>query len=105
MKGWIDRVFRLDTAYGYPPEVGYEGVPEGLLPARRALVFNTSNTPAEREEEAFGDPLETLWKRCVFALCGVHDVVRRMYGPMAASTEDERRRWLEEVASLMEAAA
>src|SRR5690349_21814022 len=27
LKGWIDRVFRLNTAYGYPPGVGPEGVP------------------------------------------------------------------------------
>lgn len=44
VKGWIDRVFRLDTAYAYPQDVGFEGVPVGLLRARHALVFNTSNT-------------------------------------------------------------
>src|SRR5437868_13158952 len=77
LKGWIDRVFRLDTAYGYPAGVGFEGVPVGLLRARHALIFNTSNTPSAREAEAFGNPLETLWKNCIFALCGVTSVVRR----------------------------
>ena len=37
LKGWIDRVFRLGTAYGYPPGVPPEGVPTGLLRAREAL--------------------------------------------------------------------
>lgn len=101
MKGWIDRVFRLDTAYGYPPGVSYEGVPVGLLKARHALVFNTSNTPAAREAEAFGDPLDAIWKRCVFGLCGVDSVIRRMVGPVSGSSEEQRERWLGEVQALV----
>lgn len=104
LKGWIDRVFRLNTAYAYPEGVGFDGVPMGLLRARRALIFNTSNTPSEREAEAFGDPLDVLWRRCVFALCGVHDVQRRMVGPMGSSTSEQRQAWLAEVALLVEAA-
>lgn len=105
LKGWIDRVFRLRTAYAYPPGVGMDGVPVGLLRARSALVFNTSNTPAEREAAVFGDPLETLWKRCVFGLCGVHNVTRRMYAPLGSSTPAQRELWLAEVASLVRDAA
>lgn len=104
LKGWIDRVFRLGTAYDYPPGVGYDGVPQGKLRAACALVFNTSNTPADREAEVFGDPLEALWKRCVFGLCGVSNVVRRMYGPVSGSSADQRSLWLTEVRALVEAA-
>jgi putative NADPH-quinone reductase len=105
LKGWIDRVFRLGTAYGYPPGVPPEGEPVGLLKARHALVFNTSNTPAQREQQVFGDPLELLWKRCVFPLCGVQSVVRRMVGPVSGSSEAQRRQWLAEVRALVEAVA
>jgi putative NADPH-quinone reductase len=105
LKGWIDRVCRLGTAYGYPPGVPPDGVPEGLLKARHALVFNTSNTPPEREHEVFGDPLDAIWKRCVFPLCGVHSVVRRMVGPMSGSTAEQREAWLAEVRSLVAQAA
>lgn len=105
LKGWIDRVFRLNTAYGYPEGTGYEGVPVGLLGARHALVFNTSNTPPEREAEVFGDPLDSLWKTSVFALCGIHSVVRRMYAPVASSTPEQRDGWLREVAGLVREAA
>lgn len=101
LKGWIDRVLRLDTAYGYTPGTGYEGVPIGLLKARAAFVFNTSNTPSDRERDAFGDPLQDIWTRCVFPLCGVHDVTRRMYGPMAGSSADQRAAWLGEVRELV----
>ena len=105
LKGWVDRVFRLGTAYDYPDGTGPEGVPTGLLRARHALIFNTSNTPADRERQAFGDPLETLWKACIFGLCGVSSVVRRMYGPMAASSQQQRELWLAEVRALVENAA
>jgi NAD(P)H dehydrogenase (quinone) len=105
LKGWVDRVFRLNTAYGYPAGVGPEGVPVGLLRARVALVFNTSNTPPEREAALFGDPLETLWKNCIFGLCGVSSVVRRMYSPASASTPEQRMEWLAEVKALTQNAA
>ncbi len=104
MKGWIDRVFRLNTAYGYPEGVGYDGVPVGLLKAKHALIFNTSNTPALREQTVFGDPLETLWRTSVFSLCGVNSVHRRMFSPMASSTQAQRFEWLEEVRSVVRGA-
>jgi putative NADPH-quinone reductase len=105
LKGWIDRVFRLNTAYGYPPGIGFEGVPVGLLRARHALIFNTSNTPVERERAFFGDPLETLWKNSIFSLCGIASVIRRMYAPVAGSTDEQRAAWLAEVKLLVESAA
>ncbi|RZJ85448.1 MAG: flavodoxin family protein [Massilia sp.] len=101
LKGWVDRVFRLGTAYGYAPGVSPDGVPVGLLRARQALVFNTSNTPPERESAVFGDPLETLWRHSIFSLCGVHDVARLMVGPMAGSTAEQRSAWLADVAGLV----
>jgi NAD(P)H dehydrogenase (quinone) len=102
LKGWVDRVFRLNTAYAYPSGVGPEGIPVGLLRARHALVFNTSNTSRERETSLFGDPLETLWKNCIFGLCGVTSVVRRMYAPTSTSTPEQRGSWLAEVEALVE---
>ena len=95
----------LGTAYAYPSGVGYEGVPVGLQRARQALVFNTSNTPAAREREVFGDPLERLWGTSVFALCGVPRLVRRLYGPMAGSSAAQREAWLDEVRALVEQSA
>lgn len=97
LKGWIDRVFRPGVAYEYPTGVGYEGEPVGLLRAASALIFNTSNTPKDRETSEFGDPLEILWKRCVFGLCGVATFERRVFGPIASSTCKQRQSWLAEV--------
>jgi NAD(P)H dehydrogenase (quinone) len=102
VKGWIDRVFRLDTAYGYPPGVSPDGIPWGLLRARAALVVNSSNTPPAREAAVFGDPLEGLWKRCIFSLCGVSRVERRMYGPVAGSDASHRQAWIADLVQLAE---
>jgi putative NADPH-quinone reductase len=104
LKGWIDRVVRPGVAYSFVEGDQGEGVPVGLLRARTAVVLNTSNTPAAREQEAFGDPLESVWKRCVFDLCGVKDVRRRTYGVVVTSTPETRRRWLAEASELVSSA-
>lgn len=100
LKGWIDRIVRPGVAYRFVEGDNGEGVPVGLLRARAVVVLNTSNTPDERERETFGDPLETLWKRCVFGLCGVHDVRRRTFNVVVGSSPDQRQRWLAEAVAL-----
>ncbi len=97
LKGWIDRVIRPDVAYRFVEGDSGEGVPQGLLKAKKAIVFNTSNTFKEREERDFGDPLERIWKDCVFGLCGVPDVYRRMFRVIVTSTPEQRAAWLDEV--------
>ena len=69
-------------------------MPVGLLKARAAIVFNTANTPENREREIFGDPLENLWKKCVFDLCGVRNVHRRTFSVVITSTPAQRAEWL-----------
>lgn len=102
MKGWVDRVIRPGVAYEFVAGDSGEGVPVGLLKARTALVFNTSNTEAERERRVFGDPLETIWKNCIFGLCGVQQIHRRMFGIVVTSSEAERAAWLAEVCALVD---
>ena len=97
LKGWVDRVIRAGVAYAFVEGDSGEGVPVGLLRAKAAVVFNTSNTSAAREREIFGDPLETLWRNCIFGLCGVDRVVRRMFGIVVTSTNLQREQWLKEV--------
>jgi NAD(P)H dehydrogenase (quinone) len=97
LKGWIDRVLRPEVAYRFLPSDQGEGVPIGLLKARAAIVFNTANTPEDREREVFGDPLETLWKKCVFDLCGVRNVHHRTFAVIVTSTPQQRAQWLAEV--------
>jgi putative NADPH-quinone reductase len=97
MKGWIDRVFRPGVAYQFLEGDNGEGVPVGLLRAETAVVFNTSNTPQERELEVFGDPLDGLWKRCILEFCGVKKVIRETFSVVITSTPEERTAWLKQV--------
>jgi putative NADPH-quinone reductase len=97
LKEYIDRVVRAGEAYEYIESDNGEGVPVGLLKANIALVFNTSNTPLEREMNVFGDPLETIWKNCIFGLCGVNKFYRKTYSIIVTSNQKERELWLEDV--------
>jgi hypothetical protein len=61
-----------------------------LLRTRAALISNTSNTPWEREVAVLGNPLERLWRDCVFG-----------FGPMASSTPARREEWLAVVGNVV----
>lgn len=97
LKGWVDRVIRPGVAYEFLEGDTGEGVPYGLLKGKSVVVFNTSNTPDRREKEVFGDPLELLWKNCIFDLCGASTFYRRMFNVIVVSTDEQREAWLEEV--------
>ncbi len=102
LKGWIDRVLRPGVAYKFLEGDKGEGIPVGLLKARSALVLNTANTPMERELNVFGDPLDNLWKNCIFHLCGVAHVSRKMFGVIVTSNAEERKQWLEQVREMVD---
>jgi NAD(P)H dehydrogenase (quinone) len=104
VKGWIDRVFAPDAAYGFAKGVDQGDVPVGLLTTKAALIVNTGNTPLERERDAFGDPLDRMWRDCILSYCGVRHVMRSLFGVVATSSEDERRLWLTEAAALADKA-
>ena len=97
LKGWVDRVIRPGVAYSFQEGDEGEGVAIGLLEAKTAIVFNTSNTEVHRENEVFGDPLETIWRNCIFGLCGVHTFFRKTFGIVVTSSEHQRLNWLGEV--------
>jgi NAD(P)H dehydrogenase (quinone) len=98
LKGWVDRIIRPGVAYQFLEGDSGEGIPKGLLKAKAVLIFNTSNTESKREKNVFGDPLETIWKNCIFGLCGVTRFHRRRFNVMITSTDAQRKKWLESVA-------
>lgn len=97
LKGWIDRIIRPGVAYKFLEGDNGEGIPVGLLRAKAAIVFNTANTPSKREQEVFGDPLQLLWKNCIFDLCGVSNFHREVFTVVVTSTLEERQSWLRKV--------
>jgi putative NADPH-quinone reductase len=96
LKGWIDRVWRQGVIYRFGPN----GV-ESFVAGRRAVVFTTSNTPRDDELRLFGDPLENLWKACIFNFCGIENFYRRNFEPIILSTPEQRRGWLDEVRAIV----
>lgn len=97
LKGWVDRVIRPGIAYEFAEGDDGEGVPIGLLKVQVALVLNTSNTSEKRENEIFKDPLQAIWKNCIFDLCGVTRFHRKMFSIVVTSTPQERQTWLNEI--------
>ena len=97
LKGWIDRVLRQGVAY----EFGPGGAIVEHLAGKRALVLTTSNTPRDAELTIFGDPLENLWKTCIFGFCGVKDFLRRNFESIVMSTPEQRAAWLAETRRLV----
>lgn len=91
LTGWVQRVLTPGIAYKLSSA---EGAPDGLLKAGRALVLNTSDTPADREETEFGDPLHSIWTACVLPYVGVDDVRRIVFRTVADATDDTRASWL-----------
>ncbi|MGX1887088.1 NAD(P)H-dependent oxidoreductase [Streptomyces sp. NPDC055287] len=92
LTGWVQRVLAPGVAY----KLGTAGgEPAGLLKAGRALVLNTSDTPADREESEFGDPLQRIWSACVLPYVGVSDVRRVVFRTVTDSADKERAAWLD----------
>ena len=100
LKGWVDRVLRPGVAYRFIGQDAGDGIPEGLLAAKALLVLNTSNTPAQREREIFGDPLDRIWKDCIGSFCGIPVFRRKIFGVIVTSSLEERRAWLNEAGEL-----
>ena len=99
LKGWIERVFRFGLAYRFDEAAGPEAPPLGLLTAQAAVVINTSDTAPDREAAVFGDPLDRIWRDCVFGFCGIRRVERRVVGPVIAATPETTARWRDETAA------
>ncbi len=97
LKGYIDRVIRPPHAYDFPAGDTGGGLPVAKLTGKTGIVFNTSNTEELRENEYFGDPLESIWKQCVFGFCGIENYFRRTFRIVSDSTHEIRKQWLSEV--------
>ncbi|WP_075341931.1 NAD(P)H-dependent oxidoreductase [Tenacibaculum agarivorans] len=100
LSGWIDRVLKFNIAYTFPK--GEEGGASiGLLKLQKVIVLNTANTTDDREREIFGNPLDLIWKNCVFEFCGIQNTIRKVFTVVVDSTLEERKKWLDEAELLV----
>jgi putative NADPH-quinone reductase len=102
LKGYIDRVIRPPHAYDFPQGDAGGGLPIGKLKGKYGIVFNTSNTEEERENNYFNDPLESIWKQCIFGFCGIEKYYRKMFRIIADSNPEQRKQWLREVSDVVQ---
>jgi NAD(P)H dehydrogenase (quinone) len=101
LKGWIDRILRPGVAYTFAEGDNGDGELIGLLKANEVIIFNTANTPADREMTKYGDPLESLWKNNMLVSCGVKSYYRKTFGVIITSTLEQRTKWLSKVAEII----
>ena len=101
LMGWVNRVMRPGIAFEFLETEDCDGMPKGLLKAQKAIVFNTSNTEPEMDKTFFGEPLESLWKKCILGLCGIEQVERKVCTVVVTSTKEQREKWLEEVREMV----
>lgn len=99
LKGWIDRVIRLNVGYAFNDRG--EGEPVQLLKLQHFFVFNTSNTSALREQNVFHDPLESIWRNCISDFLGAVHFERSVFRIVVTSTETERRNWIQSSCELV----
>lgn len=88
LKGWIDRVFRPETAYEIPEGFGHRD-PEGLLNGRKALVIVTGDGKSP-------GPLEEFWVDRIWSYCGV-TATFQYFPNLRNSTETMRKKFIREM--------
>jgi putative NADPH-quinone reductase len=101
LAGWLDRVLAPGVACRLSSAAG---LPEPLLAIKTAIILNTSDTVAEREETELGDPLELMWGRCVLPYCGVERYERHIFRPVVGSSDRQRADWLRQAEAISHAA-
>jgi len=93
LKGFIDRVFRPGVAYEFD---GYEFLSKKkseLLAGKKAFVFTTTDYPAPEGD----DPSAVIWKKNVFAYCGIMDAQVHTFYDTYNSTYEARHDWIVDV--------
>ncbi|MCW2831689.1 MAG: dehydrogenase [Aeromicrobium sp.] len=74
--------------------------PKPLAPIADLVVVNTSDTTDERERDLYGDPLASIWGRCVAPYLGGPRVTRRVLRPVNGVSDSQRSAWLDEVEAM-----
>ncbi len=98
LTGWIDRIIVPGVAYRLAEATGH---PEPLAPIADLFVINTSDTTDERERDLYGDPLASIWGRCVAPYLGGPRVTRKVLRPVTDATPEQRATWLDEIEALV----
>jgi putative NADPH-quinone reductase len=94
LKGFLEQVMRPGFAFEY----GKTGLPKSRLGTKSARLVVTMGMPSLVFRWYFGAFGTRFIKRSILGFAGVNPVRQTLFGMVATAKEDQRRRWLEEMA-------
>jgi len=97
LKGFIERTFAPGFAVNFRKD---SPLWDKLLKGRSARLIVTLNTPSFIYRWVFGRPGHHTMKRTILEFSGIKPVRITEVGPINGSTEEKRKRWLENVRAL-----
>lgn len=93
IKGYVDRVFSYGFAYAY-----IDGVPQGLLKGKKALLFSTTGTPNEMYSEmGMHKSMKQTSDEGIFNFSGLEVIEHVFFGGVPTVEDETRKNYLEEV--------
>jgi NAD(P)H dehydrogenase (quinone) len=94
LKGWLDRVF----SHGFAYRIDEQGMIEGLLKGRKAVVITTSGANEENmKQNGILEAINTCMIRGTLAFSGFSDIVHENLYAVPTVTDEERRTMLDKV--------
>lgn len=94
LKGYIDRVFSYGFAYEYK-----DGIPEGLLHDKEALMINTTGTPFDVYDENGGHAaMRFVTDLGIMEFCGIKTIDHIFFGSVPSVDDETRKGYLMELA-------
>jgi len=97
LKGFVERTFLPGFAVNFHEHSIWW---DKLLTGKSARLIVTLNTPSWVYRWLFGRPGHNTMKKTILEFCGVKPVRITEIGPIKGSTEEKRKRWIEQVRRL-----
>lgn len=94
LKGFIDRAFLPGYAFKYKPG---QGMPEKLLIGRTSEIISTLDTPVWLYKWLLGAPGLKIMKSGILGFCGLKVTKTMLLGPIRGSSEEQRKKWLDQL--------
>lgn len=96
-KGFIDRVFLPGFVFKYKENSVWW---DKLLTGKTAHIITTLDQPGWYYRFAYGRPSVNQLRKSTLEFCGVKPVKVTYIGPVRNSTDENRKKWLDEVTNL-----
>lgn len=97
LKGYIDRVFSYGFAYEY-----VDGVPNGLLKGKKALLLCTTGTPSEiYAATGMHNSMKQTTDQGIFSFSGLEEVKHAFFGAVPSVTDETRKDYLKQVEKIV----